>query len=53
VDANGDMLARGNLFQNTRGTATATGTGFVARYLYTLDAIANLAAAVMAQAGPR
>lgn len=52
-DANGDMLARGNLFQNTRGTTTATGAGFVPPYPYTLEATASLAAAIMAQAGPR
>jgi len=52
-DANGDMLARGNLFQMTTGTTTATGTGFTPPYPYTLDATATLAATVMAQAGPR
>lgn len=31
-DANGDMLARGNLFQMTRGTTTATGVGFTPPY---------------------
>jgi pectate lyase len=51
-DANGDMLARGNLFQNTRGTTTASGTGFTPMYQYTLDATANLAATIMSQAGP-
>jgi pectate lyase len=51
-DANGDMLARGNLFQNTRGTTTATGTGFVPPYPYALDDTAALPAAVMVQAGP-
>jgi pectate lyase len=52
-DANGDMLARGNLFQMTTGTTTATGTGFAPTYTYTLDATATLAATIMAQAGPR
>ena len=51
-DANGDMLARGNLFQMTTGTTTSTGVGFVPQYQYTLDATATLAATIMAQAGP-
>lgn len=52
-DANGDMLARGNLFQGTRGNTATTGTGFVPPYLYTLDATDLLATTIMAQAGPR
>lgn len=52
-DANGDMLARGNLFQMTTGTITATGVGFTVPYAYTLDATATLSAAIMAQAGPK
>jgi hypothetical protein len=53
-DANGDMLARGNLFQNTSGTMVATGAGFVPVYPYALDdATANLADAIMSQVGPR
>jgi pectate lyase len=51
-DANGDMLARGNLFQMTTGTTTSTGVGFVPQYQYTLDATATLAATIMSQAGP-
>ncbi len=51
-DANGDMLARGNLFQTTTGTTTSTGVGFTPTYQYALDATATLAATVMAQAGP-
>jgi pectate lyase len=51
-DANGDMLARGNLFQMTTGTTTSTGVGFVPTYQYTLDATGGLAATIMAQAGP-
>jgi pectate lyase len=51
-DANGDMLARGNLFQMTTGTTTSTGVGFVPTYQYTLDATGTLAATIMAQAGP-
>jgi pectate lyase len=52
-DANGDMLARGNVFQNTRGTTTANGTGFTPPYAYTLDATGNLAATLTAQVGPQ
>jgi pectate lyase len=52
-DANGDMLARGNLFQNTTGTTTANGTGFTPPYQYSLDATTNLRATIEAQAGPR
>ena len=33
-DANGDMLARGNLFQMTTGTTTSTGVGFMPTYQY-------------------
>ncbi len=51
-DANGDMLARGNLFQSTSGTTTANGTGFTPPYTYTLDATTNLRATIEAQAGP-
>jgi pectate lyase len=51
-DANGDMLARGNLFQGTRGTTTATGTGFTPPYAYSLEPTAALAAAVMSGVGP-
>jgi pectate lyase len=52
-DANGDMLARGNLFQSTSGTTTANGMGFTPPYAYTLDATASLRATIEAQAGPR
>jgi pectate lyase len=52
-DANGDMLARGNLFQSTTGTTTANGTGFTPPYQYSLDATTNLRATIEAQAGPR
>jgi pectate lyase len=51
-DANGDMLARGNLFQMTTGTNTATGVGFVPTYPYKLDPTATLEAAIRAGAGP-
>lgn len=52
-DANGDMLARGNLFQSTSGTTTANGTGFTPPYTYSLDATSNLRATIEAQVGPR
>jgi hypothetical protein len=51
-DANGDMLARGNLFQTTTGTTTSTGVGFVPPYQYTAEVASTVAATVMAQAGP-
>ncbi len=51
-DANGDMLARGNLFQTTSGTTTSTGVGFVPPYQWVPDAASTVAATVMAQAGP-
>jgi pectate lyase len=52
-DANGDMLARGNVFQATTGNTAATGTGFVPPYAYTLDATAALAATLMTDVGPK
>jgi pectate lyase len=53
-DANGDMLARGNLFQSTTGNSTQPmGTGFTPPYTYSLDATSNLRATIEAQAGPR
>jgi pectate lyase len=51
-DPNGDMLARGNLFQTTTGTTTATGVGFTPMYSYSLDTTATLSATIQAQAGP-
>jgi pectate lyase len=51
-DANGDMLARNNVFTNTSGTTTATGTGFVPPYSYTPDATTSLAGAIQSGAGP-
>jgi pectate lyase len=53
-DANGDMLARGNLFTNTTpANPVANGTGFTPPYSYTLDVTGSLAATIRAQAGPR
>jgi pectate lyase len=51
-DANGDMLARGNVFTGTSGTTTANGTGFTPPYAYTPEATGSLAAAIMTGAGP-
>jgi pectate lyase len=52
-DANGDMLARSNVFTDTSGTTTASGTGFTPPYAYTPEATGSLAAAIMTGAGPR
>ena len=52
-DADGNMLARGNVFQMTTGTATSGGTGFSPPYQLAPDATTNLAATIMSQAGPR
>jgi pectate lyase len=52
-DANGDMLARGNLFTSTSGNSTQPmGTGFTPPYTYSLDATSGLQATIQAQAGP-
>ena len=52
-DADGNMLARGNVFTNTTGSKTAKGTGFVPPYSLTPEATASLEATIRAQAGPR
>jgi pectate lyase len=51
-DANGDMLARNNLYISVTGTTTANGTGFTPPYSYTVEATAALSAAIQAGAGP-
>jgi pectate lyase len=51
-DANGDMLARNNIFTKTSGTTTATGTGFTPPYPYTPEDTAALEAAIRTGAGP-
>jgi hypothetical protein len=51
-DANGDMLARNNLFTQTTGTTTATGMGFTPPYAYTPEDTTALEAAIRAGAGP-
>jgi pectate lyase len=52
-DADGNMLARNNVFQGTTGTMTAGGTGFTPPYSFTPAATSTLAATIMSQAGPR
>jgi pectate lyase len=51
-DRNGDMLARGNIFDNTSGTQAATGVGFTPDYPYTAEPAAGLAAMLMKEVGP-
>ena len=51
-DANGDMLARNNLFTKTTGTTMAGGTGFTPPYTFTPEDTAALEAAIRAGAGP-
>lgn len=51
-DANGDMLARSNLFIDTLGTTTANGTGFTPPYNYAPEATDALATAITSGAGP-
>ena len=51
-DANGNMLARGNLFDKTSGTTSASGTGFVPDYPYTAEPTSTLAATLMREVGP-
>ncbi|HMJ52292.1 MAG TPA: hypothetical protein VK540_09455 [Polyangiaceae bacterium] len=52
-DANGDMLARGNVFDNTSGTNSASGMGFLPDYPYTPEPTAGLEATLMREVGPR
>ncbi len=51
-DANGDMLARSNLFIDTLGTTSANGTGFMPPYSYAPETTDALAAAITSGAGP-
>jgi pectate lyase len=51
-DANGDMLARNNVFDKTTGTTMANGTGFTPPYTLAPEATDKLANAVMTGAGP-
>jgi pectate lyase len=52
-DSDGNMLARGNVFQGASGTMTSKGTGFTPPYPFTPDPTTNLAALIMSQAGPQ
>jgi pectate lyase len=52
-DANGDMLARNNVFTNTTGTTVAMGTGFTPPYTYAPEATGGLEAAIRSGAGPK
>ena len=52
-DANGDMLARDNVFTGTTGTTTASGTGFTPPYAFTPEATGSLEDAIRNGAGPR
>jgi pectate lyase len=49
----GNLLARGNLYENVTGRQEDTGIAFTPPYPYTADATAGLADAVIAGAGPR
>lgn len=51
-DANGDMLARNNVFKDTTGTMTANGTGFTPPYTYVPEGTGSLADQIMAGVGP-
>ncbi|MGC4088127.1 MAG: hypothetical protein QM756_09550 [Polyangiaceae bacterium] len=51
-DADGSMLERNNLFQNTTGTKVGNGAGFTPTYSYTPEATGSLAAAIQSGAGP-
>jgi pectate lyase len=52
-DADGNMLARGNVFTNTTGSKTSMGTGFTPPYSLTPASTTNLEATIQSQAGPR
>jgi pectate lyase len=52
-DSDGDMLARNNIFTNTSGTTTASGTGFSPTYSYTADAASAVMSEVESGAGPK
>jgi len=52
-DSDGNMLARGNVFTNTSGSKTASGTGFTPPYQLTPDATTGLEATIRSQAGPK
>jgi hypothetical protein len=47
------LLARGNVFTNTKGATTAKGTGLSPPYELKAEATANLEATLRSQVGPR
>jgi pectate lyase len=51
-DDDGNMLARGNVFQSTSGSKTSKGAGFTPPYALPPDDTANLEATIRSQAGP-
>ncbi len=51
-DDDGNMLSRGNVFTNTKGTNTSKGSGFTPPYSLTVDDTANLEATIKSQVGP-
>jgi pectate lyase len=51
-DANGDMLARNNVYTSCTGTTTANGVGFTPPYTYTPEATGALESAIRSGAGP-
>jgi pectate lyase len=53
VSEDGDLLARGNDYDNVTGTQDETGTGFEPPYTYTADATSELTARIQQEAGPR
>lgn len=52
-DDDGNMLAPGNVFTQTNGSKTSSGTGFMPPYQLTPDATGGLEATLRAQIGPR
>jgi pectate lyase len=52
VDADSNLLASGNVFKNTTGNASGSGSAFTPPYAYTLEDTAALEASLKAQVGP-
>ena len=53
LDPAGNMLATGNLYENTTGSQDSNDVGFTPPYPYTLDSTANLADSIMQAVGPQ
>jgi pectate lyase len=51
-DANGDMLARNNVYTSCTGTMSANGVGFTPPYTYTVEATGALESVIRSGAGP-